>query len=148
MQTSQYLNTCPWQVNLLPHKLIFSLVAQIDILKFRGGGCVYAPTSMHRKYRCLGSQGRWPWLRPLPASGLAITGWNMSVGGFRQQTLPGMWCQMCHTESPVDGACSVTSLHASYSGGIKAVGPPSRGVLLPLCVTENISTPPASWASL
>ena len=48
----------------------------------------------------------------------------------------------------VDGAWSVMSPQMSYSGGIKAVAPPSQGVLLGLCVTKNISTLVATSASL
>ena len=51
---------------------------------------------------------------------------------------------MCYTESLVDGVCGAMSPHMSYSSGIKAVVPLSRGVLLPLRKTENISTPLAS----
>ena len=42
----------------------------------------YAQTFVHWKYQCLGSQGHWPWLQPLSASGLAVMGRNASVGGF------------------------------------------------------------------
>ena len=107
----------------------------------------YALTFVHQKYRCFSSQGHWPWLWPLLASGLATTGWKSISWRFScQQPLPRTWHQVHHTKPPVDGICSVTSLHTSYSGGIKAVVPLSWGVLLPLNKMENISTPSASWA--
>ena len=56
-----------------------------------------APASVHRKYRCLGSQGCRPSLWPLSASGFAVMGRNPPVGSF----------------PPTDVAQDVT-LNASY----------------------------------
>ena len=55
---------------------------------------------------------------------------------------------MRHTKCPVDGVYGAMSPHTSYSSGIKAVAPLSLGVLLPLCKTENLSTPTASCVTV
>ena len=67
-------------------EFLLSLVGQLLCTDVMCHPCVkvkrYGPTSVHRKYRCFGSQGCWPWLQPLLASGLAVTSWNTSVGSF------------------------------------------------------------------
>ena len=108
----------------------------------------YAPTFVHQKYRWSGSQGPWPWLLPILASGLAVMGRNASVGGFpptaiaqdmtsnASYRIPGRWHMWCDITAYV--------IFRWYKSGCA----PFPGVLLPLGDTENISTPPASWASL
>ena len=74
--------------------------------------------------------------------------WTHRLSVYHPQPLPRTWCQMRHTESLVDGACSVTSPHASCSSGIKAVVLFPWEVLLPPHNMEDISTQLASWAPL